>query len=787
CGSENPVGIKNVALFSSGATPVTESKETWGYVNVRDGAHMFWWLYYANNPTKNFTQLPLVMWLQVQSASVLFVDNPVGTGYSYTSASDAFAKDLATVASDMMGLLKQFFQSKPEFQGVPFYIFSESYGGKMAAAIALSLNEAVQTGSIKCNFAGVALGDSWISPLGASLSLSNTNGVNFYNILTKDPDEGKGNYAAQNGYLGQSAEVFSSMSGDFMKPVIDIVDQLLAAKVNVTVYNGQLDLIVDTMASLYQRHVKPLHRQTLDQLMNGEIRKKLKIIPDSVTWGGQSAEVFSSMSGDFMKPVIDIVDQLLAAKVNVTVYNGQLDLIVDTMGQEVWVKKLKWPGLASFSKMKWTPLYVSADQSDTAAFYKSYENFTFYWILKAGHMKKLREKVVTLRGQIEKTKNVIFEMKGEQSSLRDSAANRKAVLEAEYRVMKDLIEKDEREAMNLVDTEEQSAQARIQSLMHKMTKNIEELSSCKDQIESVLAQGQRITLLQCTVELPKLPTFTHAPGINMNSKQLKMYNSSAVSLKKYLTDVLSLPVEERVQMLNAGLYNTNNLYGQQSLEDLSDLHGLLLRLPPQTAPREPHFESKIDKPFNPTEVKNRQDLLQYAFVLTLDARTAHKRIVISDNFTKASVSDEMMTYPDSPARFTVCSQVLCSKGFSRGRHYWEVTMTSSNFCAIGVASGSIERKGPTSKLGRNKESWCIEWFNVKLSAWHDQRETVLENPSSSRVGVLLDCDGGSLTFYSISDRVYPIHTFSCRFPEAVYPAFWLFSSGTAVSLCKLTA
>ncbi|XP_033896980.2 E3 ubiquitin/ISG15 ligase TRIM25-like isoform X9 [Acipenser ruthenus] len=410
--------------------------------------------------------------------------------------------------------------------------------------------------------------------------------------------------------------------------------------------------------------------------------------------------------------------------------------------------------------------------------------------------KKLKEKVVTLRGQIEKTKNVIFEMKGEQSSLRDSAANRKAALEAEYRVMKDLIEKDEREAMNLVDTEEQSAQARIQSLMHKITKNIEEMSSCKDQIESVLAQGQRITLLQCTVEFPQLPTFTHAPGINMNSKQLKMYNSSATSLKKYLTDVLSLPVEERVQMLNADYMS--KFVKPINPTEVKNRHDLQQKNPQPLPVSVPvplfsgnsllgDFVSKIDKPFNPTEVKNRQDLLQYAFVLTLDARTAHKRIVISDNFTKASVSDELMTYPDSPARFTVCSQVLCSKGFSRGRHYWEVKMTSSNFCAIGVASGSIERKGPTSKLGRNKESWCIEWFNVKLSAWHDQRETVLENPSSSRVGVLLDCDGGSLTFYSISDRVYPIHTFSCHFPEAVYPAFWLFSSGTAVSLCKPTA
>lgn len=50
---------------------------------------------------------------------------------------------------------------------------------------------------------------------------------------------------------------------------------------------------------------------------------------------GQAEEVFSNMAGDFMKPVVDVVDQLLSAGVNVTVYNGQLDLIVDTMGMTV--------------------------------------------------------------------------------------------------------------------------------------------------------------------------------------------------------------------------------------------------------------------------------------------------------------------------------------------------------------------------------------------------------------------------------------------------------------------
>lgn len=46
----------------------------------------------------------------------MFVDNPVGTGFSYTDRPDGYATNVAMVASDMLALLKQFFTDKPEFQ-----------------------------------------------------------------------------------------------------------------------------------------------------------------------------------------------------------------------------------------------------------------------------------------------------------------------------------------------------------------------------------------------------------------------------------------------------------------------------------------------------------------------------------------------------------------------------------------------------------------------------------------------------------------------------------------------
>uniref|UniRef100_A0AC11EN79 Serine carboxypeptidase 1 n=1 Tax=Ovis aries TaxID=9940 RepID=A0AC11EN79_SHEEP len=382
------LGLSTGAVISQ---PKENSNEVWGYLTVRKDAHMFWWLYYAASSYKNFTELPLIMWLQLQSASLLFVDNPVGAGFSYVDKADAYAKDLATVTSDMMFLLKVFFDDHKEFQSVPFYIFSESYGGKMAAGIALELQKAIQQGAIQCNFAGVALGDAWISPINSVLSW----GPFLYSVSLLD-DQGLAEVSqaaeevldALNKGLYQKATRLWEKTEMVIQQNTDEVNfyNILTKNSSMSAVASRLGFTQIHLVHLFQRHVRRLQQDPLSQLMNGPIRKKLRIIPDVCTWGGQASFVFLNMEGDFMKPVVSIVDELLEAGVNVTVYNGQLDLIVDTMGQESWMRELKWKELPKFNQLKWKPLHSDPKSSETSAFVKSYKNLAFYWILRAGHM-----------------------------------------------------------------------------------------------------------------------------------------------------------------------------------------------------------------------------------------------------------------------------------------------------------------------------------------------------------------------------------------------------------------
>ncbi|XP_057218015.1 E3 ubiquitin/ISG15 ligase TRIM25 isoform X2 [Triplophysa rosa] len=473
---------------------------------------------------------------------------------------------------------------------------------------------------------------------------------------------------------------------------------------------------------------------------------------------------------------------------------------------------------------------------------------------KTGFMDKLN----TLDVKIDKNQQVVLQMKEQQNKLKELVLTRKRILEGEYRKIRELIDRDEMEAMLAIDKEQEKGQNRLVSLMKKFNENIDRMSSTKSEINSLLDQSHSLTFLKASVDLPSVVNFEpYNPRINVDSQGVIAHHSSAVGLKEWITKLLELPAEKRIPLLQAGPILT--LGNQSSIPTVQPnftqprpfMPPRHVRSPSPGAPlrakasgakkKDPHSKShantdqkdqrerkerKDRKEQSPNRVDQkdfeqwrqalqntfqntparlmtgvsvpdgslagdgfakRSDLLKYGTILSFDVRTTHKRIVLSENDTKATVTDEPTNYSDIHTRFAVCSQVLCTKGFSQGRHYWEIKMSSNNFCGLGLAYGTIDRKGPSSRLGRNAESWCVEWFNVRLSAWHNSIETVLENPNPSRVGILLDCDEGSATFYNVKDRAFPFHTFVFPFSKPVYPAFWIFSNGSNVSLCKLTS
>jgi serine carboxypeptidase 1 len=52
----------------------------------------------------------------VSAANVLFIDNPVGTGFSYVSDKSALTTNVQQIADDLLVLFKAFLNQLPEFK-----------------------------------------------------------------------------------------------------------------------------------------------------------------------------------------------------------------------------------------------------------------------------------------------------------------------------------------------------------------------------------------------------------------------------------------------------------------------------------------------------------------------------------------------------------------------------------------------------------------------------------------------------------------------------------------------
>lgn len=78
---------------------------------------------------------------QANYVNVLFIDNPVGTGFSWVNSDNLYVTNNTEIANDLVTFSNEFFKKFRALRKTPLYIFSESYGGKMAAEYALNLHK----------------------------------------------------------------------------------------------------------------------------------------------------------------------------------------------------------------------------------------------------------------------------------------------------------------------------------------------------------------------------------------------------------------------------------------------------------------------------------------------------------------------------------------------------------------------------------------------------------------------------------------------------------------------
>ncbi|XP_063389055.1 venom serine carboxypeptidase-like [Cydia fagiglandana] len=122
-------------------------------------------IFMGNGPVylKNHTFIPKEHnW--VLNHHMIYIDNPVGAGFSFTKHNDGYCTNETQIAEHLYSSLTQFFQLFPGLQRNEFFIAGESYGGKYVPALGYAIHKKNPTAKIKINLKGLAIGNGMTDP-----------------------------------------------------------------------------------------------------------------------------------------------------------------------------------------------------------------------------------------------------------------------------------------------------------------------------------------------------------------------------------------------------------------------------------------------------------------------------------------------------------------------------------------------------------------------------------------------------------------------------------------------
>merc|ERR1712000_760142 len=101
-----------------------------------------------------------------QQFSIVYIDNPVGAGFSFTDSDAGYNVNEDQVADNLYSAITQFFQLFPDLADNDFYVTGESYAGKYVPSLGYKIYNMNQNSSNQfVKLAGISIGDGMMDPL----------------------------------------------------------------------------------------------------------------------------------------------------------------------------------------------------------------------------------------------------------------------------------------------------------------------------------------------------------------------------------------------------------------------------------------------------------------------------------------------------------------------------------------------------------------------------------------------------------------------------------------------
>ncbi|XP_050551597.1 probable serine carboxypeptidase CPVL [Spodoptera frugiperda] len=366
-----------------------------GYFNVNKRAQWNLYSWFFPAPDRDLSSTPLIIWLQGgpgysslhslfeeigpidylyynetvakrnitwgSDYSLLFIDNPVGVGFSY-SESGEYVTNIDEVGECLLNLLLQFQEVFPEMKTAPLFIAGQSYGGKYVTSFGRYIHRNnLDPKKKKINLKGLAIGDGWIDPptllhrseLGLQLGLLDKTQADMINYMEK---------LARYYWANDKFELYekAAQAGLDMLHIFaptNLKHILSDIIVDVLTYYEEFLNRPDVQRAI---HVKTMQYSYFNPVVERELKKETY----------QTSKLWL---------------EVLLEHYGVLCYNGQLDVVVGYAPSKNTYRSLNWTGAQAYRDAERVPL-LDPDTGAINSFMKLGGNFMDVLVRGAGHM-----------------------------------------------------------------------------------------------------------------------------------------------------------------------------------------------------------------------------------------------------------------------------------------------------------------------------------------------------------------------------------------------------------------
>ncbi|RIB14757.1 Alpha/Beta hydrolase protein [Gigaspora rosea] len=315
-------------------------------------------------------------------ANMLYVDQPVGTGFSYANDS-GYLNNITQVPDEFLIFLDKFFEIFPEYSKDEIYIAGESFAGTFIPYIASGLlkrnSEANTPTNQIYNLKGIAIGNGWVDPI-TQYNAYYTYAIN-HDLIRED---------FKKTIKTKHSDCMASVKASFAIHN-DVCEELL-----YSILRNSREFIGNKETCLNQYDIRD-HNDSYPScglgwpyelpsvykyLQRADVIQAIHVETKGAAWVECSSSVSRGFENDMSPPSITLLPSILE-KINVLLFSGDQDLICNKEGTEAFIKELEWNGAKGFQNLTTTTL---AFNNTMYGHLISERNLTYVVIYNASHM-----------------------------------------------------------------------------------------------------------------------------------------------------------------------------------------------------------------------------------------------------------------------------------------------------------------------------------------------------------------------------------------------------------------